>query len=189
VSEALFRPLDEPPRAPSAVFVAYYDHAPNLDALDWYLSHIHPLIIQSIPEYRFFVVGRGSFSALRARFPSDPSVEWVGAVDDVAEAIARARIGVAPLVSGAGIRGKINQYLAAGRPVVTTGIGISGMDAHRHGQSLLVADDAERFAAAVVRLLREDDLWSRLRGAGRAVVDRHYRWGPALARLEALHGA
>jgi glycosyltransferase involved in cell wall biosynthesis len=80
---------------------------------------------------------------------------------------------------GSGTRLKALEALAAGRPVVGTTIGLEGLGL-RPGVDVLVADDAASFAAAVLRLLRDDELAARLAAAGRATVERRFTW-PAIA--------
>jgi glycosyltransferase involved in cell wall biosynthesis len=78
---------------------------------------------------------------------------------------------VAPLTYGAGLKGKITQALAAGLPVVTTTIGAEGLNTN-DGDGLLISDDAAGLAERIVRVLVEDDLWSRLSSEGQALADR-----------------
>jgi glycosyltransferase involved in cell wall biosynthesis len=176
------------PAPRTALFVGYFDHYPNRDALEWYLAGAHQRISQKLPDYRLRVVGRGNLSHLKLRWTDDPRIDWVGPVDDLVAELQAARIGVAPLVSGAGIRGKINQHAAAGRPCVSTSIGALGLP-YRHEESILIADTPLAFADAVARLLEDDALWTRLRDRSKQLVAAHYRWAAALEPLEALHGA
>jgi O-antigen biosynthesis protein len=141
-----------------------------------------------VPGYSLHLIGRGDTRALARLRPGDPSVIFEGAVDELLPAIARARIGLAPIVSGAGIRGKIHQHALAGRPVVSTSLGASGLP-YADGRELLLADTAPAFADAVVRALTDDALVRRLGAAARAMVLARFRWAPYLAELEALHGA
>jgi glycosyltransferase involved in cell wall biosynthesis len=170
----------------TAVFVGYFDHYPNRDALAWYLDRVHPHVLARVPDYRLRVVGRGELPCVRARFAAADGVDWVGAVEHIAPELRAARVGLAPMVSGAGIRGKINQYAAAGRPCVATSVGALGLP-YRHEDSILISDDAAAFTDATVRLLVDDPFWHRLAVAARAVVDEQLRWNVAIAHLESLY--
>jgi glycosyltransferase involved in cell wall biosynthesis len=179
---------DTDPAGLSALFVGYYDHYPNVDALAWYLEGVHSRVAARLPGYRLRVVGRGNLSHLRARWGADARIDWVGPVDDLVPELQAARIGLAPVISGAGIRGKINQHAVAGRPTVSTSIGAFGLP-YRHGESILVADSPAAFADAVADLLSDDALWRRLSARCRQLVDEHFSWSSALRPLEALHDA
>jgi O-antigen biosynthesis protein len=82
---------------------------------------------------------------------------------------AYSRMSVAPLRYGAGVEGKVGQSIAFGLPVVTTKIGAEGM-ALEDGKHILIADEPEEFAAAVLRLATDDELWRRLQANGRDFI-------------------
>ena len=86
---------------------------------------------------------------------------------------ASVRIAVAPLRYGAGVKGKVNQAMAHGLPVVATTCAVEGMHLH-DGEDVLVADTPDAFAQAVLRLLDDDGLWTTLAERGRANVARHF---------------
>jgi glycosyltransferase involved in cell wall biosynthesis len=86
---------------------------------------------------------------------------------------------------GGGVLNKVIDGMAAGRPVVTTSVGNEGVAAP--SDTVYVTDEPAAFADAVVRLLRDPDEWARVAAAGRAFVQRTYRWDDNVARLEALY--
>jgi hypothetical protein len=115
-------------------------------------------------------------------------VEIVGFVPDLAPILSAARVAVAPLRFGAGMKGKIAQAMAAGLPVVTTSVGAEGMSIVP-GRHALIADAARDQAAALVRLYTEPELWSRLSQAGQALMAAHHSDLLMAARLfRALFG-
>lgn len=170
----------------SAVFLGYFEHRPNRDALAWYLGEIHPRARARVADYRVYVVGRGDLARERAAHAADPSIVFVGEVEDLRPHLLAAQIGLAPIVSGAGIRGKINQYSAAGRPTVATALGASGMQ-YTHRESIWIADSADGFADGIAALVTDAALWRRVRGAALDVVREHYLWPATVRRLEALY--
>jgi glycosyltransferase involved in cell wall biosynthesis len=93
--------------------------------------------------------------------------------------MAGCRIALAPLRYGAGVKGKVNLAMSHGLPVVATPVAAEGIDL-RDGGSVLLADDAAGFAAAVVRLYDDAELWLRLSDAGLDIVRRDF--SPAAAR-------
>jgi glycosyltransferase involved in cell wall biosynthesis len=92
---------------------------------------------------------------------------------------------VAPLRYGAGVKGKVNMSMAHGQPVVATPAAVEGMFAE-HERELLVAADAESFAAEVVRLYQDEDLWNRLSNASVENVKTHFSMDTARASLTEL---
>lgn len=159
---------------PLILFMGKLDYRPNVDALRFLLDDVYPLVRQSVPETVLAVVGSPAPSAL------PEGVVAVGKVRSVWPYLAAADVCVAPLRSGSGTRLKILEYLAAGRPVVSTSVGVEGLDV-TVGRDLLVADESSSFAEAIVRLLRNPAEADSLGAAGRRLVEQRYRWD-AIAR-------
>jgi glycosyltransferase involved in cell wall biosynthesis len=169
---------------PNAVcFVGYYDHYPNLDGVLWYLQKIHPQVLRKLPHYKFYVVGDGNTGPIKAYAGNDPSVVITGRVENIAEPILRSKVCVSPLISGAGIRGKLNQYSTLHRPTVSTQIGVSGMP-YVDQESVLVADDPTQFANSVVQLLTDEPLWRKIQVASTKIANENYTWPKVVGRLE-----
>lgn len=180
-------PLPEPDGPPVLIFTGTLNHPPNAEGIAWFADEVWPSVRAGRPEARLLVVGRDpppSVTGLASR----PGVEVVGPVPDMRNWYARATAAVVPLLSGGGSRLKILEALASGRATVSTTVGAEGLELDGD-RDLLLADGAEPFAAAALRLLDEPDLRARLTSAGRELVERRYDWrvlGEELARtLEA----
>jgi glycosyltransferase involved in cell wall biosynthesis len=93
----------------------------------------------------------------------------LGYVPELSPYLDNSRVFVAPLRFGAGMKGKVGQSLAHGLPVVATPVGAEGMQLE-DGVHLLVAETPEVFAEQVLRLLRDDDLWTALQREGRTLI-------------------
>ena len=102
-----------------------------------------------------------------------PGVQIHGFVADLQPWLDGSRVSVAPLRYGAGVKGKVNQAMSHGLPVVATTCAAEGMFLE-HGQDVLVADTAEAFAAEVVRLYQNEELWIQLSRGGLANVEQHF---------------
>lgn len=153
------KPLSE---RSGVLFVGGYRHPPNIDAVEYYLSDVHPLVQERLSCDVPFTAAGSSPPASIERLRG-PGVSVPGFVEDLAPLLDEARVMVAPLRYGAGVKGKILTALAHGLPVVTTSIGAEGIS---DGDEMLVADDAVSFAEAVCKLHMDDDLWHRLQDAG-----------------------
>jgi GT2 family glycosyltransferase len=153
-------------------FVGSFRHPPNVDAACWLAEEILPIVRRELPSIRLHLVGADApetVLALRHR----PGVSFHGHLPELDALLDRTRISVAPLRFGAGIKGKINQSLARGLPVVATSCAVEGMYL-RDGDDVLTGDSAEDFAGAIVRLYRDRQLWDRLRNAGLENTQRHF---------------
>lgn len=165
------------------LFVGSYDHAPNVDAVEWFVGEILPRVRRAIPGVVLRVVGSNPPPRLAAL--ASPAVEVVGWVPDLDPSLERARLFVAPLRWGAGMKGKVGQAMSHGLPLVTTSIGAEGTSLV-DGEHALVADDADSFAAAVVRLYQDELLWTRLAQGSVSHIQQHFSEEATRTRLAAL---
>lgn len=154
------------------LFVGGFRHPPNVDAVRWFVDSVWPLVHAREPALRFHCVGADAPAEI-ATLAERPGVIVHGHVPDLLPFLEGARLAVAPLRYGAGVKGKVNQSMAHGQPVVATRCGVEGMHL-RAGEDVLVADDAADFAEAILRAYHDGDLWQRLADNGRANVERHF---------------
>jgi len=148
-------------------FLGGYRHPPNIDAVLFFARDILPLIRAVVPEIRFIIAGAHppeEFAALESEH-----IVVTGMIPDLRDLFDQTRVFVCPLRIGAGVKGKIAAALSYGIPVVSTSIGIEGTEL-RDGETVLVAETPESFAAATLRAYRDEDLWNRLSANGQTLV-------------------
>jgi len=165
------------------VFVGGFQHPPNLDAAEWLIDEILPEVRRALPDLILHIIGSKMPENLARR--SARGLRIHGFVHDLEPYMNGCRVSVAPLRYGAGVKGKVNQAMSHGLPVVATSCAAEGMYAE-HGRELLVADDAKAFAAEICRLYRDRTLWQRLAENGRRNVEQHFSLDAARTALEAL---
>ncbi|MFW8601988.1 glycosyltransferase family 4 protein [Desulfobacterota bacterium M19] len=170
------------PEPGRVAFLGYFGHYPNIDGIKWYLSKIHPIIKSQVPDYEFLIIGAGDTRPLQALTAHDESVKFTGRVDNIIPYLQSASVCILPLITGAGIRGKLNQYSIAGRPSVSTTIGNKGLN-YEHGRSVMIADKASAFAADVIELLVNQDKNQALAEQARAHAEKHFSWDKHLNSL------
>jgi hypothetical protein len=170
-----FRPAAPPlARAPGElVFLGSMDYGPNVEAVRRFAREILPRIRALRPGVTFTIVGADPAPEVRAL--EGPGLRVTGRIEHVQPYLERASVLVVPLAIGGGTRLKIVEALALGTPVVSTTIGAQGLGLE-HGQHLLLADDDEAFARAVLRLLDDPAAGERLGRTGSAFVHEHYSW-------------
>jgi glycosyltransferase involved in cell wall biosynthesis len=177
-------PATAVPIESDVLFVGHFLHPPNVDAARFLIEEIVPRIGRPV---RVRIVGRAIPSTVTALARAG-AVEVGGPVPDVRPVLASAAVVVAPVRFGTGMRGKVLEALAMGRPVVTTSLGAEGLGATA-GQHLLVADDAPRFAAAVRRALDDQELARALGAAGRRLVETCFDWNAIAAAHDQIYEA
>jgi glycosyltransferase involved in cell wall biosynthesis len=174
------------PRTSQVRFVLLYgslDYPPNAEAHDQYFRGIWPLI-RGATELKTLVVGGGP--PLLPLPTGDPRIEIRGFVPDMMSVLGGPGVLVVPLRVGGGIRNKILEALAAGMPVVSTGVGAEGLDIE-DGRHYLRADTPGDTAAAIVRLVQDPALVASLARAGSDHVESRYRWPRIAAALEPIY--
>lgn len=172
-------PYSEGERA--VVFTGAMDYWPNVDAVQWFAAEIFPRLLARLPDLRFYIVGARPTPAVQALGRQD-GVTVTGTVPDVRPYLAHAAVSVAPLRVARGIQNKVLEAMAMALPVVVTPQALEGVQAEP-GADLLLAEGAEDFAQAVLRVLGEDH--GALRSRARERVERMYSWPSNLARIEA----
>ncbi len=158
------------------VFIGGFEHPPNVDAMLWFCQEIMPRILEQLPDSILHIVGSKTPESILAL--ASKSVIPHGYVEKVESLFQSCLLSVAPLRFGAGVKGKINQSMSHGVPVVSTSIGVEGMHLV-HEKSALVADDPLDFATQVVRLHRDAALWNELSRNGLTNIEEHF--SPAVA--------
>lgn len=156
------------------VFVGSLDYGPNEDAVLWFCRDILPLIAETLPEVSFTVVGKKPSERVRA-LHDGRRIIVTGGVPEVAPYVQEAAVSVVPLRVGGGTRLKILESMALGTPVVSTTVGAEGLD-FTHGQHLLLADSEARFAADVVRLMKDRAYAEAMAEQAHDRAAAQYRW-------------
>ncbi|MDR7418867.1 MAG: glycosyltransferase family 4 protein [Armatimonadota bacterium] len=158
---------------PTVLFAGFLPYAPNLDAARWLVHDIAPRIRHWLPGLRVRLVGETTDEVRRWHDP--PGVTVTGVVPDMRPELATADLVAVPMRFGGGTRIKILEAFAHRIPVVSTTAGAEGFDV-AHERELLLADDAEAFAAACVRLLGDIGLRRALTEAAHRLFQARHRW-------------
>jgi glycosyltransferase involved in cell wall biosynthesis/SAM-dependent methyltransferase len=153
------------------VFIGGFQHQPNVDAVLYFTKEVLPLVKRQLPDAVFHIVGSRVTSEVRAL--AGNGIKVIGFVKDLRTLLDRCRLSVVPLRYGAGIKGKIGTSLSYGLPCVSTTVGAEGMGLEV-GDGVVVADDPEAFADAVVRLHQVAAWWESCSRGGLEFVQRNY---------------
>jgi glycosyltransferase involved in cell wall biosynthesis len=179
--------LPSVPRPPAGdeevvVFSGNMGYHPNITAVRFFRTEVWPRLRERWPGLVWRLVGK-SPEMVSHLTSGDSRIEVTGAVRDAITELARARVAVAPLLTGSGTRLKILEAWAAGIPMVSTSIGAEGLPV-RDGETALLADGGEAFAAAVTRLLTCKELRRSVGNLGRLLLEKEFTWETAWKKLE-----
>lgn len=154
------------------LFVGGYRHGPNVDAVLWFAEAVMPELRRIATGVRFHIVGSNVPAAVAALAGPDIVVHGRVSDDALTRLYAEADLVVAPLRFGGGVKGKVVEAMAKGRPIATTSIGAQGIDDPE--AMLFLGEDAGSFASAVRHALADRDEAVRRARRGLDFVRRHY---------------
>ncbi len=143
-------------REPSVLFIGCYAWPPNVDAMKWFVDEVWPAIYKVKEDAELWIVGSKAPEEITS-MADIPGIKVLGWVPETTPYLEKAAISIAPLRFGGGMKGKVNEAMAHGLPVVSTSIGAQGFNA-KNDEEIFVADTPEEFADAVLKLLNDPEL-------------------------------
>ena len=166
------------------LFFGSFVHFPNVDAARRLKETIFPLVRARHPRSSLYIVGENPPPELAAG--RDGQVVVTGRVPDLAPYIARAGVVAVPIRLGSGMRVKVLEALAAGKPVVASRLAIEGLGVV-DGEQLLTAETDDEFAERISLVLDDDGLRARLGAHARAWAEQNLTWSATLDRFDELY--
>ena len=169
------------------VSISSMDWIPNQQGLIWFIEKVMPYIVNSIPNAKLYIIGKGMPNWFK-KYEDRKNVFILGFIDDegLEKILQVAKVAITPLFVGGGMRVKILNYLAWGLPTVSTSIGVEGIEV-TNGTEILIADDESLFAKGVISLLKEENLWNKLRKKGRKKIEDTYSWNKIVKRTLSIY--
>jgi glycosyltransferase involved in cell wall biosynthesis len=149
----------------------------------FFVQKIYPLVSEHLPDAKFYIIGEKAPPEIVAL--ATERIIVAGWQRDIRPFFDSAKLSVAPLRFGAGIKGKINQSMGFGVPVVATSLAVEGMPLINR-EDILVADEPEDFAHALIELYESEELWNRLSENGIRKTRALYSTEAARERLKLL---
>ena len=145
---------------PTLYNIGALDWAPNQEGLIWFFNQCWPKIHQENPDLKFYLAGRNAPEWFERIIKLD-GVEYLGEINDAYDFVNSKAVMVVPLFSGSGMRIKIIEGMALGKPIVTTDIGTEGIPTE-NGKNILIANEADRFTEAITQLINDRELSNRI---------------------------
>jgi glycosyltransferase involved in cell wall biosynthesis len=180
-----FAPRDASTEPSEMVFSGSMDWLPNVDAIEYFLAEVLPLIRAEVPGARFTIAGRSPDPRVLKAVEGIANVRVTGKVEDMRPFLWGAKISVVPIRIGGGTRLKIYECMAAGVPVVSTTVGAEGLR-YEDGDDIVIADDPASIASACVRLLNDDGARRALANNALKRAEREFSWEAVSREFEAI---
>jgi glycosyltransferase involved in cell wall biosynthesis len=170
----------------SILFIGTFQHHPNADAAAWMVTDIFPRIAQHHPRAILHVVGADPLAFFREQASRWPGIRVHGFVPEVDRFLDTCRVFLAPLRFGGGVKIKVLHAMSHGIPVVTTKIGIEGIEGYEPGMAK-VGGTADELARHVCSLLEDQPQAETMAAAARAMVERTFSWNALQERVEDIY--
>jgi len=152
-------------------FVGGYKHAPNVDAVEYFLSDVWPALHRKRPDIELLLAGADMPEKLSSR--RDPNVKFIGYVADLNSFFAEIKVTVAPVRFGAGAKGKVVASLGQGVPCVASPVAAEGMGL-QNGREISVASTPNEYVARICELYDQEELWTERSRNGLSLIRREY---------------
>jgi glycosyltransferase involved in cell wall biosynthesis len=164
------------------VFAGRLDQYSNRDAIRYFTTDVWPRVRRRFADATLDILGANPAEDLVALSKQDSSIRVHGFVPDVRPFFEQATLAVCPIRDGGGTRVKILDNLSMGKPIVSTTIGIEGIDVVP-GRDLLIADTAEMFEQQIARIFEDAQLRASLSANARKLAERTYSWSGIVRKL------
>lgn len=178
-----FPAVTSPAAEPTLLFLGTFLYPPNVHAVEYMLDKVWPLILEKVPEARL-LIGGNKPDEIRHYANPPKGVKFAGFIPSLDHAYQSARAVICPVLSGGGTRVKIVEAAAYARPVVSTSLGMEGLD-FVAGREILVGDTPAAFAAHCVELLTSFPKAQEIGLAGREKAKGIYDKAQVIKRLAA----
>jgi glycosyltransferase involved in cell wall biosynthesis len=181
-----FSPSDAPRKKDTLAFTGKMSYHANITSALYLVREIMPLIWRERPAVNVWIAGKDPPRSIEQLAAEDDRVYVTGTVPDLRPYLHQTTVAVVPLVYGAGTQFKVLEAMACGAPVVATPRAVGGLQA-QVGTDLVVAEEAEAFADAVLGLLADPARRASLSRAGRRYVESEHGWGQIVNRLQEIY--
>jgi polysaccharide biosynthesis protein PslH len=173
----------EKPKEPTVLFVGNFKWLPNKDAAKFLVSKIWPLIKQKLPHAKLWIVGRNPTADI-LNLKKAGSIKITGDIKDIRTAFSQSHVMLAPIRNGRGTKYKVLEAMASQVPVVTTKLGIEGIEAKG---SVIVTDTANDLAEKTIKVLTNQKLAKTMAKKAQKIVYQTYNWQSISEGLDQIY--
>lgn len=155
----------------SVAFIGGMDWLPNREGVEWFLNEVWNRVLLKVPDAQFYLAGRNFPDELKRR--TNKGLHIVGEVENAKEFVQGHAVAIVPLFAGSGMRVKIVEAMAWSRAIVSTSVGAESL-AYTNDKNILIADNADSFADAIVSVLQNQQKRISLGNEARQLILEKY---------------
>jgi GT2 family glycosyltransferase len=166
------------------LFVGYFGHPPNPDAIKWFAQEIFPLVQQKVPDAKLHVVGSQPTDEVLGLHSDSIKVTGYVSDEELANYYRKCKVAILPLRFGAGVKGKLLESLNHQIPTVISPVAAEGVpEIEQHS---LVAETPNDFAEKIMLLYQDKNMWEKYAARGKELIEKHYTEAVAKKLLEEI---
>lgn len=173
-------------KAPTLLSVGTFKWLPNVEAVQFLVESVWPLIKNKLPEAKLWIVGNAPTREVSEYQEKDTSITVTGGIPDIREAFNSAHVLIAPVFSGKGTRYKILEAMASRTPIVATSTAVEGLGVE-HGKHVLIGETPAELATLAVTVLHDKKLQNTLASNSFKYVSKTYDWQPIAEKLDSIY--
>jgi O-antigen biosynthesis protein len=141
------------------IFVGGFAHPPNEDGVVWLLEKVMPLVWKILPNEKLYLIGSNPTEKIKKLSGKNVIVTGFVSDQELEGYYKTARVSVAPLQYGGGVKGKVVESMKFGLPIVTTSVGAQGLSTVK--DSLCITDESKLYADYILNLIHDDITWKK----------------------------
>jgi glycosyltransferase involved in cell wall biosynthesis len=165
-------------------FLGGFNHSPNVEAMVWFIDRVWPTLVEQLPELHLRIYGSAVPQSIKHLATSNSRIQVHGWVSDVASVYNNCRVFIAPLQSGAGIKGKVIGALAHGVPSVLSDIAVEGIGVCDEVHAF-VASSPDEWVNRIMMLYTDQAVWEQMSQHALNFAKRHYSLDNAIVKMKA----
>lgn len=176
----------KPTTTPTVLSVGTFKWLPNVEAVNYLVTKVWPLIKKELPDAELKIVGNAPTEAVHAYEQLDSSIKVIGRIPDIRDAFASSDILMAPVFSGKGTRYKVLEAMASGTPIVATTTAVEGLEVV-NGTHVMTSNTPEGMAALAIELLNNQEKRKTMAKNGKKFVKEQYDWSLISHKLDMIY--
>jgi polysaccharide biosynthesis protein PslH len=174
------------PKKPTILFVGTFYWLPNVQAVNYLVKHVWPIIRRKLPETHLHIVGFRPTEEIQS-YNRLPHVKVSGSIKDIRQAYAKAHLLLAPVKWGKGTRYKILEAMATKTPIVATPLAVEGIEGLEYDKHVSIGDTPEELADATIKVLKSPEIQRKLAQNSYHLVNKNYNWQAISKDLDRLY--
>jgi len=173
------------PKIPTVLFVGNFKWLPNKDAAKFLTYKIWPQIKKEIPNAKLWIVGKNPTPEIIS-LAKKKDVIVDGSIEDIRDAFGQASVLLAPIRNGRGTKYKVLEAMATKLPVVSTSLGIEGLNV-KDNKEVLLANNADDLAKKTIKVLKNENIGEEIANRAFLLIKKKYNWQLIASHLDRIY--